>query len=70
MGMNTGHPIVTDALKVKRVLPSRVIFQGECGERFNISIDEWPKLRSMVNKAIQAAKRKGQDALIELPEPV
>jgi hypothetical protein len=62
MGMNIGHPLTTDGLKIRKVTHNKVIVRGACGEVFNISVEEWPKLRSMLNAAMRKAKK--------LPQPV
>lgn len=67
MAANVGHNLSTKNLEIKPRL-RRAVLRGRCGELFNIKVDDWPALRSAVNKAINRAKKHKSTPLVTRTE--
>lgn len=69
MGLNKGHAIRAAHLQIVTVRSTLVVFEGQCGERFTIRVEDWPDLRKMIDEVIAEAKHKSY-VTISLPESI
>ena len=58
MSLNKGHKVSVENLEVVRITHRRIVLRGDCGEKFYIVADDWPKLRTRINRAARIAKKQ------------